>query len=99
MDILSVQGNSGPPWENKTNLAFWRGRDSRHERLDLVVMGRKHPGIIDAALTSMFFFPKNEKKYGKMVKHISFFDFFKVYAALCKIVFRKFYDFLLWFYV
>lgn len=77
LDILSVQGNNGPPWENKTNLAFWRGRDSCHERLDLVVMGRKHPGIIDAALTSMFFFPKNEKKYGKMVKHISFFDFFK----------------------
>lgn len=77
LDILSIQGNNGPAWENKTNLAFWRGRDSRQERLDLVVMGKKHPKIIDAALTSMFFFPKDEKKYGKLVKHISFFDFFK----------------------
>ena len=78
MDVISVMGKGGPNWENKTNLAFWRGRDSRQERLDLVVMSRKYPEIIDAAMTHMFFFPKNVEKYGELVKSISFFDFFKV---------------------
>ena len=39
-------------------MAFWRGRDSRRERLDLVKMSDKHPDIIDAELTAMFFFKK-----------------------------------------
>ncbi|KAJ8302974.1 hypothetical protein KUTeg_019370 [Tegillarca granosa] len=77
LDIISVQGNTGPSWENKTEKAFWRGRDARQERLDLVIMSRKNPELIDAALTHMFFFPKDEKKYGELVKSISFFDFFK----------------------
>ncbi|GAB1609416.1 protein O-glucosyltransferase 2-like [Argonauta hians] len=76
LDILSVQGNS-PPWSNKTNLAFWRGRDSREERLNLVMLSKKHPDLVDAMLTNMFFFPKDETKYGKLVQPISFFDFFK----------------------
>ena len=78
MDVISVLGKSGPAWEDKTNLAFWRGRDSRQERLDLVVMSRKNPEIIDAAMTHMFFFPKDVEKYGELVKSISFFEFFKV---------------------
>ncbi|XP_052062792.1 protein O-glucosyltransferase 2-like isoform X1 [Mytilus californianus] len=77
LDVFSVQGNTGPQWENKTAKAFWRGRDSRQERLDLVVLSRKQPKIIDAALTHMFFFPKDPEKYGELVKTISFFDFFK----------------------
>ncbi|VDI49136.1 Hypothetical predicted protein, partial [Mytilus galloprovincialis] len=71
-------GNTGPQWENKTSKAFWRGRDSRQERLDLVELSRKQPEIIDAALTHMFFFPKDPEKYGELVKTISFFEFFKV---------------------
>lgn len=78
LDLFSVQANTGPKWEEKTQKAFWRGRDSREERLQLTVMGRKHPELIDAALTHMFFFPKDEEKYGKLVKSVSFFDFFKV---------------------
>lgn len=78
LDVLSVQGNTGPSWENKSSKAFWRGRDSRQERLDLVILSRKHPEVIDAALTHMFFFPKDPNKYGELVKTISFFDFFKV---------------------
>ena len=71
-------GNSPGPWENKTEIGFWRGRDSRQERLDLVVMSRKDPDIVDAKMTRMFFFPHDQEKYGDLVSHISFFDFFKV---------------------
>ncbi|XP_033754926.1 protein O-glucosyltransferase 2-like [Pecten maximus] len=77
LDILSVQGNTGVTWDNKTNQAFWRGRDSRQERLDLVQLSRRKPQLLDAALTHMFFFPKDENKYGPLVKTVPFFDFFK----------------------
>lgn len=76
--MLSVQSNSGPKWPDKINKAFWRGRDSREERLRLVVMAKKNPELFDAALTNFFFFQYDEHKYGPKVKHISFFDFFKV---------------------
>ncbi len=78
LDIFSVQANTGPVWEDKTNLSFWRGRDSREERLSLVQMAMKHPDKINASLTNMFFFEKDEQKYGKVVKAMSFFDFFQV---------------------
>nr|KAG5708979.1 hypothetical protein BaRGS_004618 [Batillaria attramentaria] len=77
LDIFSVQANTGPKWPDKSQVAFWRGRDSRQERLQLAELSQKHPDMIDAALTNMFFFPKNEEKYGPNVKPISFFDFFK----------------------
>ncbi|XP_013409314.1 KDEL motif-containing protein 1 [Lingula anatina] len=77
LDLMSVQGNTGPKWENKTEVALFRGRDSRQERLDLAEMSLKHPDLIDAKLTNMFFFKKDESKHGPLVKHISFFDFFK----------------------
>ncbi|KAK3745064.1 hypothetical protein QZH41_014561 [Actinostola sp. cb2023] len=77
LDMLSVQANTGPMWKDKTPKAFWRGRDSREERLNLVVMGRKKPELYDVALTNFFFFPYDEKKYGPKMQHISFFDFFK----------------------
>ena len=77
LDMMSVQANTGPRWENKSSLAFWRGRDSRQERLDLVRMSRRHPDIIDARLTRMFFF-KHTPDLGETVDPVSFFDFFKV---------------------
>ncbi|ESO90993.1 hypothetical protein LOTGIDRAFT_217539 [Lottia gigantea] len=77
LDIFSTQANTGPNWEEKIEKGFWRGRDSRQERLDLVMMSRKHPDLINASLTNMFFFPKDEAKYGKIEKAISFFDFFQ----------------------
>uniref|UniRef100_A0A8C4NH19 Protein O-glucosyltransferase 2 n=1 Tax=Eptatretus burgeri TaxID=7764 RepID=A0A8C4NH19_EPTBU len=76
LDLMYIQANTGPVWQNKTNLAFWRGRDSRQERLDLVQMSRKHPHIIDAAITNFFFFKHDEALYGPTVTPISFFDFF-----------------------
>ncbi|ELW71476.1 KDEL motif-containing protein 1 [Tupaia chinensis] len=77
LDMMSVQANTGPPWESKNATAVWRGRDSRKERLELVKLSRKHPELIDAAFTNFFFFKHDESLYGPIVKHISFFDFFK----------------------
>uniref|UniRef100_A0A0B6YAE1 Glycosyl transferase CAP10 domain-containing protein n=1 Tax=Arion vulgaris TaxID=1028688 RepID=A0A0B6YAE1_9EUPU len=77
LDIFSTQANTGPKWDNKTEAAFWRGRDSRKERLNLVELSFKYPDLIDARLTNMFFFPKNVTKYGELVEHVSIFDFFK----------------------
>ncbi|GIY12573.1 protein O-glucosyltransferase 2 [Caerostris extrusa] len=75
VDILSVMGNSGPSWEEKIQMAFWRGRDSRQERLDLVKLSREHPSLINASLTNFFFFRKEEAEYGPKSEYISFFDF------------------------
>ena len=76
--MMTIQANTGPKWKDKIEKALWRGRDSRQERLDLVVMGRKKTDLYDVALTNFFFFPYDEKKYGPKGQHISFFDFFKV---------------------
>ncbi|XP_029559016.1 protein O-glucosyltransferase 2 [Salmo trutta] len=77
LDMMSVQANTGPPWREKNATAFWRGRDSRKERLELVKLARAHPDMVDAAFTNFFFFKHDESLYGPLVKHVSFFDFFK----------------------
>ncbi|CAM1292733.1 KDELC1 (predicted), partial [Pycnogonum litorale] len=77
LDMMSVQGNTGPTWDEKIELGFWRGRDSRRERLNLIKLGRKHPDLINASLTNFFFFTDEMEDYGPAVKHMSFFDFFK----------------------
>lgn len=77
LDILSVQANTGPKWGQKIEKGFFRGRDSRQERLDLAALSVRNPDIVDAAITNYFFFKQDEKKYGKKVKHIGFFEFFK----------------------
>ncbi|XP_029991520.1 protein O-glucosyltransferase 3 [Sphaeramia orbicularis] len=75
-DLLSVQGHTGPPWTNKTAQAFFRGRDSREERLQLVAMSKKNPELLDAGITGWFFFRDREKHVGK-APLVGFFDFFK----------------------
>lgn len=82
VDILSVMGNSGPSWEEKIKMAFWRGRDSRQERLDLIKIARQNPELINASLTNFFFFRKEEEEYGPKSEYISFFDFFKVSSEI-----------------
>nr|XP_039254502.1 protein O-glucosyltransferase 2-like [Styela clava] len=77
LDIFSVQANTGPNWEKKSNKGFFRGRDSRQERLDLAAMSLANPDLLDVAITNYFFFKQDEEKYGKKVKHVSFFEFFK----------------------
>ena len=78
LDMMSVQASTGPKWKDKVPKALWRGRDSRQERLDLVVMGRKKPDLYDVGLTNFFFFEHDESLYGPKVQRIPFFDFFKV---------------------
>lgn len=78
--MFSVRANTGPKWEQKIDKLFWRGRDSRRERLELVALSKLHPDLVDAALTNMFFYrePEDLQKYGPIVNRTSFFDFFKV---------------------
>ncbi|XP_030561243.1 protein O-glucosyltransferase 2-like [Drosophila novamexicana] len=76
LDMLSVQKDEYS-WENKEEKAFFRGRDSRRERLDLIDLARKYPDVINASITNFFFFRNEEDKYGPKVPHISFMDFFK----------------------
>ncbi|CAH2225322.1 KDEL motif-containing 2 [Pelobates cultripes] len=75
-DLLSIQGHTGPSWSNKTEQAFFRGRDSREERLQLVEMSQKYPDLLDAGITGYFFFREQEKLLGK-AQLMGFFDFFK----------------------
>lgn len=78
LDMLSIQGNIKTPWKNKTEKVFWRGRDSRRERLDLIDIARKYPDLFNVSITNFFFFKNEIEKYGPGEKHVSFFDFFKV---------------------
>ncbi|XP_012285005.1 KDEL motif-containing protein 1 [Orussus abietinus] len=77
LDMLSVQSNVKTPWDSKIDKVFWRGRDSRRERLDLIDIARKHPDLINASITNFFFFRDEMDKYGPGEKHISLFEFFK----------------------
>lgn len=74
LDIMSVQQHR-VPWAEKVDKAFWRGRDARRERLQLVDVARAHPELINASLTNFFFFREEEAKYGK-APYVSFFRFF-----------------------
>ena len=73
-------------------MAFWRGRDSRRERLDLVKMSDKHRDIIDAELNAMFFFKKEQDDF-KIAKRVSFYDFFQVCNIVCFV--QKFRNFVI----
>lgn len=84
LDMLSVQGNIDKKWDKKIEKAFWRGRDSRKERLRLIDIAREHPDLFNASLTNFFFFRDEEKYYGPKVPYISFFKFFDV--SICKLV-------------
>jgi len=78
LDMLSVQSSPDTPWDEKNDKAFWRGRDSRRERLNLVKLARQFPDLINASLTNFFFFRDEEATYGPKEDHISFFKFFDV---------------------
>ncbi|WAR13233.1 PLGT2-like protein [Mya arenaria] len=69
LDIFHVAGKSPAPWTEKEEKGFWRGRDSRQERLDLVVMSRENPDDLDAKMTRMFFFKHDQEKYGDLYKY------------------------------
>lgn len=77
IDILNVQ-KTKVTWNEKRSVAFWRGRDSRIERLHLVDIARKNPHLFNVSLTNFFFFRDKETAYGPKSPHISFFEFFNV---------------------
>lgn len=76
LDMTSVQ-KINYKWSEKIEKGFFRGRDSRQERLSLIRLARKYPDSINASLTNFFFYPKEEKELGPKVPHISFYDFFE----------------------
>lgn len=78
LDTLSVQGNTEVSWKNKTEQLFWRGRDARRERLDLIDISREYPELFNVSITNFFFFKDEIDKYGPRQEHVSFFNFFKV---------------------
>ncbi|CAI8019667.1 Protein O-glucosyltransferase 2 [Geodia barretti] len=82
LTTLSVQKTRGEAWETREPRAFFRGRDSNRERLDLVRLHRNETELFDVALTNWFFFTKeySEEVYGPKAKHVSFHDFFKARA-------------------
>ena len=75
--MTSIQGKTGPSWSKKKPVAFFRGRDSRKERLDLVNRYRNNTNF-DVGITNYFFFKHDEMKYGPIAKRVSFYDFFQV---------------------
>ncbi|XP_063973094.1 protein O-glucosyltransferase 2-like [Diachasmimorpha longicaudata] len=76
LDMLSVQGNIKTPWNGKIEKMFWRGRDSRRERLKLIDISREHPDLFNVSITNFFFFRDEVAKYGPGQRPISFFNFF-----------------------
>jgi len=76
LDVLSAMGKNAPRWEDKTDKMFWRGRDSRRERLDLIEIGRQRPELINASITNFFFFRTEMEKYGGGSPSVPFFQFF-----------------------
>ncbi|XP_063903294.1 protein O-glucosyltransferase 2-like [Zophobas morio] len=76
LDMLSVQGNVEGSWKDRTEKAFWRGRDSNQHRLDLIDISRQHPDIFNVSLTNFFFFRDKQDIYGPKSEHVSFFTFF-----------------------
>lgn len=79
LDLLAVQNHTSTKWHDKSDVAIFRGRDSRRERLNLVQLSEQYPDIIDAKLTAMFFFKKEQDDF-EIAKRMSFYDFFKVCA-------------------
>jgi len=76
LDVLAAMGKNAPRWEDKEDKLFWKGRDSRRERLNLVKLSQKNPELINASITNFFFFRKEMEDYGGGSKSVSFYKFF-----------------------
>lgn len=63
LDMQSVQAQRWP-WKAKKAQAFWRGRDSRRERLDLMELARNTEvaDLFNVSLTNFFFFRQEEPR-------------------------------------
>lgn len=76
LDILSVQKEKWK-WNDKVEKAFFRGRDSRRERLDLIDISRANADLFNSSISNFFFFTDEIAKYGPKVGHIPFTEFFR----------------------
>ncbi|XP_070504278.1 protein O-glucosyltransferase 2-like [Chironomus tepperi] len=76
IDIFSVQKEKYK-WNEKISKAFFKGRDSRRERLELVSLARKYPNLLNCTITNFFFFKDEISIYGPKSDHIAFTDFFE----------------------
>ena len=77
VDIQNIQGKIGPDWKEKIPMGFWRGRDSREQRLDLCRLSISYPEKIDAKLTQALFFKHVPSMYGDIVPKMPFREFFE----------------------
>ena len=75
-DLQTISGKVGPDWSEKVPIGFWRGRDSREQRLDLCRLSKSYPDKIDAKLTQTLFFNHVPSLYGDVTSRIPFKDFF-----------------------
>ena len=76
-DLQILQGKVGADWKDKIPIGFWRGRDSREQRLDLCRLSKSYPEKIDAKLTEALFFKHVPSVYGDVVSKVPFNDFFE----------------------
>jgi hypothetical protein len=76
VDILSVLGKQSVAFEDKMNQLYWRGRDSNRARLDLVLLSKARPELINASLTNFFFFRDEMERFGPIMPYTKFWDFF-----------------------
>ncbi|CAF2045654.1 unnamed protein product [Rotaria magnacalcarata] len=78
LDIFAMLTARDIPWSKKNPKGFFRGRDSCRERLDLVRLSKKHPDLIDANLTRMFFFRDQISEFEPFSEQVpmnKFFDY------------------------
>ncbi|XP_063726451.1 protein O-glucosyltransferase 2-like isoform X2 [Symsagittifera roscoffensis] len=68
VDVQTTAASSLTEWEQKIEKGFFRGRDSRKERLELVRLAKRYPDKLDAGLTNYFFFRRagEEEELGKV---------------------------------
>lgn len=98
---LAFKDRASQPFSERQFKAFWRGRDSREERLRLVELSQREPQLLNASITNFFFYRDKMEKYGGGSPHVSFFDFFEVrrdaarggsfflYFFICSLPFRS----------
>ncbi len=75
LDVFSVQGSAELPWCEREKKAFFRGRDSNLNRLELVRISKKNPDLVNAGITAYFFFPDEGKELGT-VDYVSLYKYF-----------------------
>uniref|UniRef100_A0A915BQ13 Glycosyl transferase CAP10 domain-containing protein n=1 Tax=Parascaris univalens TaxID=6257 RepID=A0A915BQ13_PARUN len=75
LDMHTARGGVHRPWRKKKDTAVFRGRDSSKLRLEVAMLSKKHPDLIEAGITRYFFF--NESLYTPQVKQMPFPEFFQ----------------------